>query len=88
MTAPITQAQRYVLDVLSMGRGRHAPMAYKSAVDQTAVWVYRDHRSATAFSLAVVEECVARSWVAFDAKTHRYRITPAGRAKRRTTHDQ
>jgi hypothetical protein len=81
MTEPTYQQMR-LLDVLSKGRGRHAPMAFISVRDPGAVKVFRGGRPDTAFALADVEACADAGWAVFDRRMRRYRITPAGRAKR------
>jgi len=75
-----TESQWRVLDVLSRGRGRHAPMAYH--IERDTVTVYRAGREVTAFALGDVLACVERYLVVREACS-RYRITPYGRAFRK-----
>ena len=82
MTNP-TDIQLRILDTLAMGRGRHAAMAYISLSRPDTVRVFRAGRECTAFGLADLDACAAAGWVDFDRRMRRYRITKAGRAKRR-----
>lgn len=78
MTEP-TEAQWRILDVLAMGRGRHAPMAWLTP--DGAVKVYRGGRKETEFDHANVCVCIKAGWVSAVPGTLRYRLTLAGRVK-------
>jgi len=77
---PTTDEQLRLLDALAAGRGRYAAMAYLTA--DGAVTVYRGGRVETAFALQDVMACEDAGWVCRAKYSGRYRITPAGRAKR------